>query len=101
MNPGRDDEPAGVDHLRDIARIDRREVVDGQDAVPEDADVGTAPGRSGPVHDGPAAHEQVESGHPLMMTARTGTSPDGVRRASILRRGCPRSRDIGDLRMEP
>ena len=94
---GRDDEPAGVDHLRDVARVDRREVVDREDPVAQDPDVRAATGRSGAIHDGAAAQEQVEGGHPLMMPARTGTSPDGVRRASILRRGCPRSRDIGDL----
>ena len=87
--PRRDHESPGIDHLRHIARVDHRKVVDGEDAVSEDTDVGATPGRSRPIHDGPAAHEEVEGGHALMMTPRTGASPDGLRRASILRRGCP------------
>ena len=91
----RDHESPGIDHLRHIARVDHRKVVDGEDAVSEDTDVGATPGRSRPIHDGPAAHEEVEGGHALMMTPRTGASPDGLRRASILRRGCPNTRLTG------
>jgi hypothetical protein len=69
---GGDDEPTGVDHLRHVTRVHGREIVDRQDPVAQDADVGGAPRGAGAIDDGPAAHEQVESGHALMMPPRTG-----------------------------
>ena len=70
--PGCDDQPADIDHSGHVPGIDRRQVVDRQDPVPEDADVRAAAGRAGAVHDGAAAEQEIEGRHALMMPPRTG-----------------------------
>ena len=106
--PVRVDEPRARRRARSRRSPARRrasstadEVVDGQDPVAEDADVGTAPGRPGPVDDGAAAQEQVEGGHAVMMPPRTGTSPDAPSSRIYPSTRPPKVARYGDLRMEP
>jgi hypothetical protein len=68
----RDDMPGGIDHVPGTVGRDRARVVDGGDPVAPQGDVGEPSGGAGPIDDGPAAEQQVEGGHDVMMPSRTG-----------------------------
>jgi hypothetical protein len=80
--PRRDDQPIDIDHPGNVADIDRREVVDRKDPIPQDPDVRASPGCPSAIDDGAATEEEIEGGHALMMPPRTATSPTGRRPTS-------------------
>ena len=69
--PRGDDKTGGIDHLRHADVIDRRQVIDGEDAVAEHADVRATAGSATAIDDGAVANQQIEGGHVEMMPPRT------------------------------
>jgi hypothetical protein len=70
---GRHDPVARIDDAR--CTIRDGEVADGEDAVPEDADIGGPTRGAGPIDDGATPDKQVEGGHRSMMTSAATTGP--------------------------
>ena len=66
--PGGDDKPADLEDGLDLTRVDSGKVANGQDPVAEDPNIGRPARAPGPIDHRPAAEEQIEYGHPTMVT---------------------------------